>query len=221
MSSISSGDILRENVRKRTILGQQAEQIMRTGGLVSDSIMVKLIVGELSRRGWVESRSNLTAGVTMTGALSIIGHEARATKLAASSCPTSSFLLDGFPRTPGQAKSLDEEVDMNLVINLDVPRDAILERIANRWVHEPSGRIYNTTWNPPRVPGLDDETGEPLTRRPDDNPETFAKRLKQYDDATMPLLEHYDKAGILWTVRGETSDVITPQLDAEIMKRFG
>lgn len=55
-------------------------------------------------------------------------------------------------------------------MNLDVPRDAILERIANRMVHAPSGRVYNNSWNPPKVPGLDDVTGEPLTRRADDCP---------------------------------------------------
>ncbi|KAH8144749.1 uncharacterized protein LAJ45_11250 [Morchella importuna] len=193
LSSISSGDLLRQNVRAKTPLGVQAESIMKSGGLVHDSIMVKLIVGELSKRGWVETRGNMASA---------------------------SFLLDGFPRTQSQAKSLDEEVQMNLVVNLDVPHDVILERIAGRLVHEPSGRVYNTTWNKPMNPGVDDITGEPLTRRSDDQPETFAKRLKAYAEATEPLLEHYDKAGVLWTVRGKTSDEITPQLDAEIQRRF-
>lgn len=221
MSAISSGDILRENIRNKTALGMQAENVIRSGGLMSDGIMVKLIVGELSKRGWVESRSNLTSGITLTGALSILGAAPATTKLASSDCPSSSFLLDGFPRTQKQAQSLDQEVDMNLVVNLDVPRDVILERIANRLVHEPSGRVYNMTWNPPRVPGFDDVTGEPLTRRADDHPETFSKRLKKYDETTLPLLEHYDKTGILLTVSGRSSDEITPQLDAEILRRFG
>jgi len=220
MSAISSGDILRDNIRARTPLGVQAERVIRQGGLINDNVMVKLIVGELSQRGWVESRSTLTSGVTITGALEILGHGGK-TKLAASSSPASSFLLDGFPRTKGQAESLDEEVEMNFVVNLDVPRDAILERIASRMVHAPSGRVYNNSWNPPKVPGLDDVTGEPLTRRADDCPEVFAKRLKAYDESTTPLLEHYDKTGLLWTVRGASSDEITPQLDAEILRRFG
>lgn len=87
--------------------------------------------------------------------------------------------------------------------------------------HAPSGRVYNMTWNPPKVLGIDDITGEALTRRPDDCPETFKKRLEAYQKETEPLLEHYHKAGVLWTVRGNTSDEITPMLDAEIMRRFG
>jgi len=221
MSAISSGDILRENIRNRTPLGLQAESIIRTGGLVNDGTMVKLIVGELAKRGWVESRSNLTSGVNLTGALSILGHSAPPTKLAASNCPTSSFILDGFPRTVKQAQSLDAEVDMNLIVNLDVPKDIILDRVANRMVHGSSGRVYNMTWNPPQRLGYDDVTGEPLMRRPDDCPQTFAKRLKKYDEATLPLLEHYDKAGRLVTLQGKTSDEITPQLDLLILDRFG
>ncbi len=103
---------------------------------------------------------------------------------------------------------------------MNVPHDAIIDRVANRLVHEPSGRVYNMTWNPPKNPGVDDVTGEPLTLRTDDIAETFAKRLKQYEESTLPLLEHYDKAGILWTVSGNTSDEITPQLDTEILRRF-
>ena len=59
---------------------------------------------------------------------------------------------------------------MSLVVNLDVPDDVILGRISDRWVHLPSGRVYNLSYNPPKVAGHDDETGEPLTKRPDDNP---------------------------------------------------
>lgn len=59
---------------------------------------------------------------------------------------------------------------LNLVVNLDVPDEVILSRISDRWVHLPSGRVYNLSYNQPRVDGLDDETGEPLTKRPDDNP---------------------------------------------------
>jgi adenylate kinase len=111
---------------------------------------------------------------------------------------------------------------LTLIINLDVNDSVILSRISDRWVHLPSGRIYNTSYNPPKVPGLDDYTGEPLTKRPDDNPEIFAKRLKAFYETTNPLLEYYKKLGKAHTVRltGETSDEIWPKLEATVKESF-
>ncbi|RPB19821.1 adenylate kinase [Terfezia boudieri ATCC MYA-4762] len=215
LTALSSGDLLRQNVRAGTPIGLEAESIMKNGGLVHDSLMVKLIVGELSRRGYLESKPTHAAGLISASPSSA------SSPSNSSDLPSASFLLDGFPRTQGQAKKLDEEVSMNLVVNIDVPSEVIIQRISNRLVHTPSGRIYNLTWNPPKVPGIDDVTGEPLTRRSDDFPETFKKRLEAYRKETEPLLEHYDKAGVLWTVKGRTSDEITPLLEGEIKKRFG
>ncbi|KAF3287643.1 hypothetical protein TWF173_009792 [Orbilia oligospora] len=85
-----------------------------------------------------------------------------------------SYILDGFPRTRPQAESLTEAgVDVNFVVNLDVPHSVILDRIANRWVHPGSGRVYNLTYSPPKVEGIDDITGEKLVRRVDDDPVGF------------------------------------------------
>jgi adenylate kinases len=92
-----------------------------------------------------------------------------------------SLLLDGFPRTMEQAKALAESVNVDLVVDLNVPNDTIIERISERYVHLGSGRVYNLSYNPPRVPGLDDVTGEKLVQREDDKPETVRRRLEAYD----------------------------------------
>ncbi|KAJ6496735.1 adenylate kinase-domain-containing protein [Mycena vitilis] len=160
------------------------------------------------------------------------------------------WILDGFPRTVGQAQMLDAHLKkqgtpLSLVVNLDVPDEVILSRISDRWVHLPSGRVYNISYNPPKVDGLDDETGEPLTKRPDDNPEVFARRLKQFYASTSPLLAYYSAAAqkptrlprppgahphqlafppahtlLLKTLSGSTSDEIWPQLDALVRGAF-
>ncbi|KAK3550446.1 hypothetical protein QTP86_025724, partial [Hemibagrus guttatus] len=98
---------------------------------------------------------------------------------------------ESFPRTVAQAESLDSVFTVDTVINLDVPFETIKERLTSRWVHLPSGRVYNTDFNPPRILGLDDVTGEPLTQRDDDTPETVTRRLKAYETQTQPVLEYY------------------------------
>lgn len=125
------------------------------------------------------------------------------------------------------------------MINLEVPEEVILERIMgkrknpsperkqrlsnrkhkDRWVHVESGRVYNLSYNPPRVAGLDDITGEPLSKRPDDNPEVFKVRMQQYKAMVAPLLDHYSHIAV--TVRGNTSDEIYPQIEREIVNRLG
>ncbi|CAG8505194.1 10450_t:CDS:2 [Ambispora gerdemannii] len=136
------------------------------------------------------------------------------------------WLLDGFPRTNKQAMALDENLfltgqPLNLVINLHVPEDVILKRIMDRWVHVPSGRVYNLSYNPPKRAGYDDITGEKLTKRPDDNPETFKIRLQKHHTLVEPLLNYYSKHGILVTCAGRTSDEIYPQIESELIRRFG
>ncbi|KAF9454539.1 ADK-domain-containing protein [Macrolepiota fuliginosa MF-IS2] len=159
------------------------------------------------------------------------------------------WILDGFPRTLGQGELLDVHLNkhntpLTLVVNIDVPDDVILRRIADRWVHLPSGRVYNMSYNRPKVDGLDDLTGEPLTKRPDDNSETFARRLEAFYEATSPLLNHYDAQATtgnqdsrknlqhphqvsfhrphklkLATLTGATSDENWPHLD-ELVQQF-
>jgi adenylate kinase len=95
-----------------------------------------------------------------------------------------SLLLDGFPRTVVQAEGLEEAVHVDLVINLDIPTDTIVERIADRWIHPASGRVYSYSYKPPKKHGLDDDTGEKLIQRPDDQPAKVRARLDLYDEVS-------------------------------------
>lgn len=229
LSAISSGDLLRKNVRERTPLGIEAEHKMKSGALVPDVMILRLIVNELTTRGWIRDNSLRPYAVyasstsmedTTVDSVSIPSLF-RTARYTFSDKPAASFILDGFPRTAAQAVQLDNIVPINLVVNLNTPSDIIIDRICNRWVHEPSGRVYNTTFNAPKVEGKDDVTGEPLTRRADDDPEVWKARLKSFKENNEPLLEHYDKMGVLWTVNGNSSDEISPKLFEEFSKRFG
>lgn len=102
------------------------------------------------------------------------------------------FLFDGFPRTLAQADALKEQgVDIDAVVEIDVDDDEIVKRMSGRRVHLPSGRTYHVVFNPPKVEGKDDETGEDLIQREDDQEETVLARLKVYHDQTEPLIEYY------------------------------
>jgi nucleoside-triphosphate--adenylate kinase len=131
-----------------------------------------------------------------------------------------SLLLDGFPRTMEQARALGESVDVDLVVNLNVPNNTIIKRIADRWIHEASGRVYNYSYNPPRVHGLDNETGEKLVQRDDDKSETVKNRLEAYEKLTSPLVEYYEKKGALKTFSGTESDIIYPHVKDWLKGKF-
>lgn len=138
--TLSSGDLLRWHITNKTPLGSQISGFIKQGNYVPDSIVSELILQEVQTR-----------------------YEGR------------HWLLDGFPRTVCQAKELDKVlaekgVALSMVVNLDVPERVILDRIENRWIHAPSGRVYNYAFNPPKVRGKDDVTGEDLVKRDDDNP---------------------------------------------------
>jgi adenylate kinase len=122
LKAISSGDLLRQNIQDETDIGKRAAAIIEKGGLVPDDTIINLISKELGNRNWLNAQS--------------------------------SWLLDGFPRTVTQAPALDGLLDernapLNLVVELKVPAEVILDRIENRYVHLPSGREYNLTFNPP------------------------------------------------------------------------
>lgn len=102
------------------------------------------------------------------------------------------FILDGFPRTPIQAEALERAgIAIDYVVQIQVPDDQIIKRLAGRRVHMESGRNYNIYYHPPKHEGVDDVTGEPLTQRPDDNEATVRERLATYHQKTEPLIEWY------------------------------
>jgi len=103
------------------------------------------------------------------------------------------YLFDGFPRTIPQAKAMkDAGVAIDFVLEIDVPDEAIVERMSGRRVHTASGRTYHVKYNPPKVPGKDDVTGEDLIQRDDDREETVKKRLAVYHEQTVQLVGYYN-----------------------------
>ncbi len=104
------------------------------------------------------------------------------------------YLFDGFPRTIAQAEALKtEDIPVDFVVEIAVPDEEIIKRMSGRRVHLASGRTYHTVFNPPKVEGKDDLTGEPLIQRDDDHEETVRKRLHVYHSQTEPLIEYYSK----------------------------
>jgi len=154
---ISTGDMLRAAVKAGTEVGLKAKEVMDSGGLVTDDIIIDIVKDRIQ-----EDDCN------------------------------SGFLFDGFPRTIPQAEALrDAGVDIDVVLEIDVPDDEIVKRLSGRRVHLDSGRVYHVEFNPPAQEGLDDETGEPLIQRDDDTEETVRKRLSVYHEQTLPLVSFY------------------------------
>ena len=115
------------------------------------------------------------------------------------------YLFDGFPRTIPQAQAMkDAGVPIDYVLEIDVPFDAIIDRMSGRRVHPASGRTYHVTFNPPKVEGQDDVTGEALIQRDDDKEETVRKRLQVYNDQTRPLVEYYSS----WATQSSPADKV-------------
>ncbi|BDB23237.1 adenylate kinase [Cupriavidus sp. TA19] len=117
------------------------------------------------------------------------------------------YLFDGFPRTIPQAEAMKEAgVAIDYVLEIDVPFDAIIERMSGRRVHVASGRTYHVKYNPPKADGIDDETGEALIQRDDDKEETVKKRLDVYSQQTRPLVDYYSD----WAAKGDAGAKVAP-----------
>jgi adenylate kinase len=128
------------------------------------------------------------------------------------------FVLDGFPRTVGQAEALDQILresgrKLTAVLNLEVGEDELIRRLSGRRVCPVCGASYHLVSHPPRVPGRCDVEGAPLEQRPDDRPEAIRERLKLYRERTRPVLEYYRARGLLWPIEGD-------QAMAEVAERI-
>jgi adenylate kinase len=154
---ISTGDMLRAAVKAESPLGLQVKDVMDSGGLVSDEIIIALIQERLQQPDCANG-----------------------------------FLFDGFPRTIPQAEALrDAGVHLDHVLEIAVDDEEIVGRLSGRRVHPASGRVYHTEYNPPKVAGVDDLTGEELIQRKDDLEETIRHRLSLYHSQTKPLVAFY------------------------------
>lgn len=172
--------------------GTQAQFLMSKYGIpqISTGDMLRAAIKEGSELG-LAAKKVMDAGQLVSDDL-IIGLVKE--RVAKADC-ASGFLLDGFPRTIPQADAMIEAgITVDHVIEFDVPDDVIVERMSGRRVHPASGRVYHLVYNPPKVAGKDDETGEELVIRADDVEETVRKRLAIYHEQTELLVGYYRKA---------------------------
>jgi adenylate kinase len=128
------------------------------------------------------------------------------------------FILDGFPRTIGQAEALDRITGIDVVIDIQVPKEVIVERLAYRMICKKCGAIYNERYLKPKVEGVCDKCGGELYHRPDDNPDVVNDRLDVYRKQTEPLLEYYKKRGIVKAVSCDKVDIPPEVVVEKIMK---
>ncbi len=188
LPQISTGDIFRANIKEGTLLGNEAKTYMDEGLLVPDELVNSLVADRITKDDCKDG-----------------------------------YILDGYPRSIAQAEALDKELadkgeKLDYAINIDVPDENIINRMSGRRVCLKCGATYHIEFNPPKVEGICDECGSKLVQRDDDKPETVKERLDVYHEETQPLIDYYEKEGILRTVDG-TQDI--NDVFAEIVKILG
>lgn len=179
---ISTGDMFREAIKAGTPLGKLAASYINDGHLVPDDVTIGLVKERLSQPDCANG-----------------------------------YLLDGFPRTIPQAEALEKIVkeinrEITYVINIDTPKEELISRICGRRVCKKCGAPYHIVNVKPKVDGVCDICGGELVQRPDDNEEALTIRLDAYNKQTKPLLEFYEKKGLLHTFSGKAKEVLTEEL---------
>jgi adenylate kinase len=169
---LATGNMLRDAVREQTELGKKAKEYMDRGDLVPDELIIAMILDCLEKQD------------TSNG-----------------------FILDGFPRTERQAQALDEELEkrgrsLGAALLIDVDEDTVVERLSGRRVCVKGQHNFHLKFDPPKHPERCDMDGSRLVQRDDDKPEVIQHRLEQYHEKTEPLIEYYDRKGMLRRVDG-------------------
>ena len=178
LAKVATGDLFRAAIADGSELGTEVKAILEAGELVPDELTIAIV------RARLEDIARQRAAGELSGAL-----------------------FDGFPRTAGQAEALDailaEQDDrVDAVIEIDVPRDDLIERLAGRRVCPACGTVYHLEADPPRIQGACDKDGATLIQRDDDTPDAIRRRLEIYDEQTRPLLAYYEKRDLVTRVDG-------------------
>jgi adenylate kinase len=176
---IATGDMLRSNVKEQTDLGKQAKAYMDAGDLVPDDLIVAMAADRLAQDDAQDG-----------------------------------FILDGFPRTTEQAQALEKQLSdmgrrVTAALLIDVPDEEVIRRLSGRRMCVKSGHSYHIEFDPPKHDGVCDQDGSRLVQRDDDKPEVIENRLRVYHEKTKPLVDYYDKLGLMRRIDGtrEPADV--------------
>lgn len=190
---VATGDLFRAAIAQGSELGLQVQSILESGNLVPDE---------------------LTNAIVQVRVAQIVGQQRKGDDV-------SGALFDGFPRTEPQARALDDILknqgaELTATIEIDVPREKLIKRLAGRRTCESCGAVYHTESDPPKVEGICDKCGGKLLQREDDTADAIARRLAIYDDQTKPLLDYYRSMGKLETIDGDQpiDDVTNAIFDA-------
>lgn len=188
LTHISTGNIYREEIKNQTRMGIEANKYISQGNLVPDDMTNDIVKEVLSRRDYPNG-----------------------------------FMLDGYPRTEAQADALDVMltelgIKLTAVLNVDVDDEVLLHRMAGRRVCSNCGETYHIDYHPPKIKDICDYCGHRLIQREDDLEESVLNRLHIYNKMTKPLLDHYQKAGLLIVINGEKS---SNEVFSDIIKKLG